>query len=501
MKTITLNRFDGGVTNDPKTPSANHARAVANFDILTDPYRLIPYRDSEDGDSSASTQKIRNFVVGSNAGTATIYGLGVDGSNNIAIYNRSLSDLDDATWGATSNNVSSGGLSYPEFFTYYARLGMIFGVRAATNIFEYDTDGGTAFNNADLVLAETATSFSNGIVHPKDDILYVGYNNYIIKNNNGTWTDPALTLPKEMKVTSIADYGNFIAVGCSQVNGLGRAQVYLWDRDSSLATLSESISWGDENLVVLEEIEGELVGVSLSNSAADLTQKVIFRRYVTGVGAVKFLELTIGSPTVTTVVSRRKQKFGGRLYFMMNPTINGSVRGGVWSIGRSSRTREWTLVHERTSDNDTALANSQNLEGFVNVGNFLFQAHQDNGTYEMTKTNDAVSYTATSYYETTINPGMPLEDMFRKKKLYSITCHYEAQPTAGQVVVKYRTDRNSSYTTVFTDTTNSGTSFEMVNAAGTSFTDGREFEFRIESTGGTVITGLTYKYDTLETNQ
>lgn len=508
MKTITLNRFDGGVTNDPKTPSSRHVRAVANFNILTDPYRLIPYQSSEDGDSSASTQNIRNFTLGKRGSTTSLFGLGINGSNQPAVFYRDLSDLDDATWSTTANNSRAGTQYAPEFFIYYPNQDKTYFASSSTSIEEYDADAPNVNQSADLASSATITptSFtraSNAVLHSKDDIVYVGLDNYLIKKNAAVaWTD-ALTLPVGSEIVALCEYGNYLAIGVRQAVQTGKCTVYLWDRDSSLTTLSEAISWGDEDLRVLEEVEGELVGISMTGDiASDTTEKVIFRKYSSGAGAIKFLEINTGfSPSVgIQLVRSMQQKYRGRLFFMMTIFINGSARTGVWSIGRNSRTQEWVLVHERTSDNDTGLNTNHNLRGFFNVGDFLFQSHQDNGTYEMTKTSDQANYLATAYYETTINPGMPLEDVFKKKKLYSITCHYEAQPANGQVVVKYKTDRATNYTTVFTDTTDSSTSFEMTNAAGTAFTDGREFEFRIESYGGTVITGFTYKYDTLETN-
>lgn len=509
MKTVTLNRFDGGVSNDPKIPSGRHARAVANFNLLTDPYRLIPYVSSEDGDSSASSNQIRNFTLGKRGSTPALFGLGINGSNQPAVFYRDIaSDLEDATWSTTANN-SIGGTQYaPEFFIYYPNQDKVYYAYSSTAIAEYDPDTPSTNQSADLASSGTITptSFtraSNAIIHSKDDTVYVGLDNYLIKKNGSTaWSD-ALTLPVGSEIVTLCEYGNFLAIGVRQTIQVGKCTVYLWDRDSSLTTLSESISWGDEDLRVLEEVEGELVGISMTgDTASDTFEKVIFRKYTSGVGAVKFLELNTGhSPSVSIqLVRSMQQKYRGRLFFMMTILINGSARTGVWSIGRNSRTQEWVLVHERTSDNDTGLNATHTLRGFFNVGDYLFQSHQDNGTYEMTKTSDQEAYSATSYYETTINPGMPLEDVFRKKKLYSVTCHYEPQPANGQVVVKYRTDRAAAYTTIFTDTTNNSNSFEMVDAGGTPFTDGREFEFRIESTGGTVITGLTYKYEDLETN-
>ena len=63
-----INKWDGGIVNDPRDPQENVCRVVSNFDILTNPYKMIPYRDSEDGDSGASTSKKQNFCIALRAG-------------------------------------------------------------------------------------------------------------------------------------------------------------------------------------------------------------------------------------------------------------------------------------------------------------------------------------------------------------------------------------------------------------------------------------------------
>ena len=93
---------------------------------------------------------------------------------------------------------------------------------------------------------------------------------------------------------------------------------------------------------------------------------------------------------------------------------------------------------------------------------------------------------------------MLTEDIFKQKQLTSIVVRYDSLPTAGQCVVKYKVD-GGSYITVFTETTDSVVFTETPTAGGTSFTSGRDYEFRIESTGGAEIVGLEYNYENLET--
>jgi hypothetical protein len=465
---------------------------------------MIPYNSSEDGNGSQSTIKIQNFAIALGASsTYRLFGLGVtSGTGRAEVYFKNLTtgaanDLDDNGWTESANNASSSGATDFKLFTYYARTGLIYGARAGSHIWEYDPTGGTAW--ADTARALTYTNMANGIVHSEDDILYIGYDNFIASNNNGSWNNTALTLPTELVVKNLTEYGNYLVIACDNKVTTGKSQVFLWDKDSTLVEVNEIISWGDEDLRVLEEIEGELVGISIAGGSSEwLNDRIIFRRYVAGLGAVKFLELPLDN-TGTSELLTSKQKLNGRLYFQMQGKINGSQIDGVWSIGRSPRTREWALLNEVSANNDTAIAGGDPQYNFQVVGDYTFQSFSTSTTDTMTKTTDGSTYSATSIWESLINPSMESSDLFKEKELVSVTVHYEAQPANGQVVLKYRTDRASSYTTVFTDTTNSSTFTERTaDTNGTDFTNGREFEFRIESTGGTVITGFTYEYRNLK---
>ena len=81
-----------------------------------------------------------------------------------------------------------------------------------------------------------------------------------------------------------------------------------------------------------------------------------------------------------------------------------------------------------------------------------------------------------------------------------IALHYVPLQSGASAVLKYRTD-GGAWTTVFTETTAGAVVTERTkDATGTAFTAGRNFEFRIESTGGAEILGLSYRYETLSTN-
>jgi len=75
-----------------------------------------------------------------------------------------------------------------------------------------------------------------------------------------------------------------------------------------------------------------------------------------------------------------------------------------------------------------------------------------------------------------------------------------ALPTAGQVVMKYRVNNETSYTTIFTDTTDNDITHSAVNieSSGATLPQFRELQLRVESTGNAEITGISLKWEEID---
>ena len=116
--------------------------------------------------------------------------------------------------------------------------------------------------------------------------------------------------------------------------------------------------------------------------------------------------------------------------------------------------------------------------------------HSNDGSVH--KTDDAANYTETSIYETQI-----FGDSRQKKKLISVGENSVALPTAGQLVIKYRIDNETSYTTIFTNTTDNSMNHESINieSSGATLPTFREIQIRAESTGGAELTSIYFKYE------
>jgi len=498
--TIKIDRFNGGMVGDPRDPREAVCRACSNFDLFSQPYQLRPRFASEDGDSSASTSQKQNYTIALRSGTTyALFGLGVvSGTGRAEVQMKNIStgasnDLDDATWdNSINNNESSSGATNFELFTYYQRTGLIYGARAGTHIWAFDPSSSASW--ADSHQALTYTTIREGLVHSKDDILYIPYDNKIAKNDNGSWTVAALTLPSHLRIESIEERGNYLAIACvSKSSQSIESIVYLWDRDSSLETLSESYFWGNEQLKLIGEVDGFLVGISLKgNITTSLADTVIFK-YLSPTGPKEFARFEMGT---TTLLSSMRRKANGRLYFELYGSFDGVQRDGIWSISRTQN--GLAVTQEFTPNNTTALTNGQ-PKGFYFVNDFLFQSYLDNSVYKVSKTDDQGTYT-TSIYETTINPQMSVEHRDLKKQLLGVRVTFVSLPASDTVPVYYKVDGASAWTLIGTASEDGTVSFEKTTDTNSSnFTAGTEYEFKIESTHGAIPTSFSYKYAIIET--
>jgi len=509
-----IDNFSGGVTSQKRDTRKNTARMVTNFDIFSD-VKLTPYHNSEDGDSLSTTEKRQAFTVGLRSGTTyKLFGLGVvDGNTTAQIKMKSLStsgtqDLGDNLWDSPSNNTSASGATSFGLFTYYQKTGKIYGSKGlgeTSAIWGFDTTSAVAFSE-DIINTETSGSQSSptnmvniaqGLVHSKDDVLYIPHDNIIMSNNNGTWNLTALTLPSYLKITSICEYGNYLAIASAPLSNVGNSVVYLWDRDSSLATISETINWGTGTLKVLEEISGYLVGITDDdpNSLNPERSSVVFK-YLSGNRVIEIDRLLVSS---SIALNQSKQKLNDRLYFLGDfKNIDGEQREGVWSIGLNNG--NFVINHERTSDNTTVLGNGT-LNNFYIAGGYTFISYKEypSNDFKLSKTNESSSAYSTGIYEKIFNTV----NSSTTKKLLGVTVMTEPLPTNGQVVLKYAIDNNigtNTWTTIFTEDTDNSISHSAINieSSGAVLPEYKEIAFRIESTFGAEITGLKFKEEIID---
>lgn len=492
----------------------------------------MPYRSSESGDSAPSTSKKQNFAVALRTGTTySLYALGVkDSVTNAEILYKDLTqtstnDLSDDGWAAPSANQSANTFTWFELFVYYRKTGLIYGGRgssatAGTNFWAFSPTG-TAFDENSLTV--TFTHLGQGLVHSKDDILYVPYYNNggaagaksrIAKNDNGSWTAAALSLPDAFIPTSICEFGNYLAISCRPASEIGKSVVYLWDRDATLTTLAEAIDFGEGNLQILEEVEGHLIGISKqgvgsSGQTNRFSGQITIRQYSGGTAQVLKTFIS-GSGNVVAndaVLSIFKQKVDHFLYFLMEIGIGGSNAAhnqqGIWKIGRVSPDAPFALTFDRAANND--VSGTYVMKAFQIVGDYVFLSYTSGGTFALDKTNNNETYANDnfSYYDTQI---FNLGDSSLTKKLLGTTVFTEALGGTQSIVVAYRKDEDitsgtGAWTTISTHTTANSISRSAINieSSGANLPEFKEIQFRITSElGAKAITGFKFKAELVD---
>lgn len=512
MKTITLNNFGGGMANDIYAGNSGEFSTTRNFDIFTYPNRLFPIASMAQVNVSPNTY-IGNVLTAKNlSSTGAVYGFGA----NVALANITSTALwkNNGTWTETNTKISGQTIGdYAVFLEY--------NYPSATNtIITSGTSGAQAIAIHDPTDTQnptthslTFTKLTCGLVHPKDNVLYIGYDNKIAsKIGSGALTAAVLTLPDKYTITSLSWYGDYLAIACtyySSTNQPGSAPdnsiVYLWDRDTSNTLPNESIHWGDNSLQILNNLNGILVGVSyyLSNEEASL----IVKGYAGGAPEL-LKEICVvrtdrsTSPTVT-IYPKVNLIHRNTLVFSADLVGGGTSPShkGLWKFGKN-KNGQWALTLSRYASTDgsdvSVLAATYWLD-------YLYCVHTAVGTLtqDVASNTLSVAYNDPSYWESVVNPNMEDVDKIKKKKLTSVAVHTLPLTTLGQIILKYKVD-GGDWTTVFTKTSTSPdtnlVAYESNKPSSGQFTDGRNYEFRIESTGGAQVTGLTYKYEILETN-
>lgn len=479
------------------------ASTVQNYDIYRSPNRLFPSRAmvaDTDGQSG-----IGNLLVGSDG---LIYGLGTDPLNagNQEIYSKATPSTD---WDDLANSLSGKTVNYSLFIEY---KNYFYTADASRYIMRFDR-AGVASSDTTYFDLTSFTTVCNGIIHPKDDILYLGVDNKVYyKNGHAGTITLALTLPSTLKVNSLAWWGDYLAIACSNNTNPGvgnaalRSTVYLWNRDTSLSTVSESIDWGTGDLKVLNNLDGVLVGYShLGGTSTYVLDKDSLQIKVWEGGLFPRLikEFTTTKETTTTpsVVINDRVDFvnGGKHYFSAN-VVGGSSSPslyGLWSIGKSKVSGNYSVSVERT------IASTTGVLAAAMVGDFVVTVDSAVGTTKTSSdsTSLTTAFSTNGVYESVVNPGMELVDRIQKKQLISVGIHHEKLIANRSVTVEYKVDGGSWVTILTSDTDDALNKEAGVTSAGDQFTSGYEYEFRITSISGTVIHALHYIYDTLDTNK
>lgn len=319
--------------------------------------------------------------------------------------------------------------------------------------------------------------------HPQDDILYIGVANVIATLDNSTFTAAAFTLPTNLTITSFEDYGVYLSIACAPKDQGNKSWCYLWGRDTSIATVDESIDWEEGALMVVGNVGGTLIGIKAQTQGAattlDIAPKITISAFQGGTPrVVKEIQWT-GTGTPSTILYNYKDKKDGYLYFAAKQYVEGRTVCQLWVVGRN-KAGGFFVAPDRLVNNDTEITS---VDAFSILGDYAWVAYNNDGSLK--RTSSTATYTATSIWEKKYTLG----DSRTTKETKGASVMFEPLESGQSVSLKYKKNNETSFTTVFTATSsNQDSSFHK--SAVTPTGDWNEITFRIESTGGATPTGF-----------
>ena len=492
MAKIRLNKFDGGQAEDVRTFNTDECEYSKNFDLFTNPHKLIPYRDSvaEDvsgsGISTMDDADIADVDVGKIVSTYFIHGMGREGSSGSAkpaFYTKTAIGAVFSRQGATADGytyVPGSGVSYKD------RCFVLGFNLSDYRLYRYDGSGTVTTCGT---ISTTQPFYARPFVHPEDNILYI-----IIGNTITTWDDSAMAthttiLPTAREATAVCDYGAYLAIAMRPLRMAGTSFVYLWGRDVTLNTLQGVVDFGEGDIKILDNLDNALIGIMAPQSGLStmITNKIRIKAWTGGaVDTVK--SFTVGA--VNTLITR-SVKNGGKIYFGLN------ADDAVYAFGKNL-SGQYIFTKDRYLFNGTTI---NSLSGLAMIGDYLWRAFTTVGAGLATLMRDTTSaeYVSTSVYRTTVNPSMPLEDRYMEKQLKSVRIVYTGAVT-GVTNLKYIIDGGSAIS-IISDTNSAGerTTEATALADASSFGTFREIQFQVETTGGSQVKEVFYDYGPVPT--
>ena len=487
---IAISDFNGGISDDPRKVSQNEFQITKHFDIFTNPKRLTPYRnlaaDTNDGSTATGMKQyvVKDFLYAS--ASAKLYGLGQTGAGLTKIVYKA-----DATTGNWTLPASSEGNAAVQNGCFVEYKDYLWGFQGTNQVWKWGLlSGSPSITNSVNTTASTITSVAQGVI-AKDDNLYLPYNNIIARvTSGGTFNDAVLTLPTNFKITSICNFGNYLAIGCAPTASFnGVSKVFIWNLTSTDVT--EAIDWGEGDLRILETVEGLLVGVTdryLNNATGAGKGSMVIQVYSGGspqvVKEVYTQALTGKTIPLSKTVKNNRVFWAAKI---MTNSAGTTYSEGIWSFGRKNSGYLYALTLDIIDEN----IDTDGIQAFGTAANYFFIAHSADGSID--KTSATATYTFTSIYESLIYDA---GDVDSDKTLLSCKVSFRALAAGETVTLKYRVDGATSWTTIGSDSTDGDLSRTFVNieSTGDNFASGREFEFRIESTGGAEVTGYKAEF-------
>lgn len=502
----TYNSFRNGITSD------KYKRGSLTFMNHFDPRYgnlLVPQESTEAaGDSYLDTYDIFRW----NEFDGNFYGLGLDpGTSQAQIYY--LDTTGTPVWSdvPTGKSATENTAIDDSPFFYYKQgfYGIQRGAATSANSYLWQYLSSTWTESYQTLSTETNVHVEP-VHHHADDNAYFFGKNFVYRLDNTTWDGTVLTLPDNMEIVSACEYGNYLAIAANPTIPAGTttrlggdSYVYIWDRDSSLNTITAKINFGKANIKHISALGENLIAVAKDTTyglndrflvlGANLGSKTavvmneLYTNIVTGASAASTINFTgnkivdedimyfpcaisFNDGSTSTVVDARTVK---AIYAV-------NAQGNVWL--------------DYTQEGVTA---DEYINGIYKYDNKWHIAHSNDGSYSLTDDN---TYTNDSYIETAyLDKG---KDDTVMAKLLGITVTTTPLDSGDTITIKYKTDQMvddlDDWITIQTFTTVDTKRHTAVRLSDGVFPTVQDMQLRIESTGGATVTGIKAVLETVD---
>jgi hypothetical protein len=473
---------------NPTTYTITDFRQTMNPNIYKDGVARIEHFDTINGQLrqfgtlQLSTSVAYGSDIEDNALSAfaklgtSIYALGFDSSaSHPAIFK----------WRASPDNDWSGFATFGAGATATGIIvykGDFYGLYNGTHIYKVTSGGVATPTHYDL---PNYTYAALPIVHSKNNLAYFFCDN-LVYSFDGTTATLALTLPTNFRITSGSEDGDFLLIVGYDTDG--KATAYLWDRDSSLETLTAKYDLGYDVPYHSARIGATtfVVSVRQDSTNSPVTDKsvLVVRARI---GDRMQIVYEYQAPTLALAFDGRHWT-SDMLYFSAYAKFQGdaSAKNVIMALDYNGI----VSVAQNVGVN-AATSNPPLMTGVYREGDGWWIGGRTDGSW-----NTVNSYTTTSSFETT----KIRSDIFSTNLNFrglSVTC--EPLGSGAQILVAMRKNQETTWTTVQTFTTQNAIKFTsnytQVLSALAGLDRAKEVQIRLEATGGAVITGFQAVFD------
>jgi len=489
-KAVTIKRFDGGITSDIRnTDDLSKCAFVSHFDIYSDPYKMSPMpgyvADMDDGSTATG---MKQYNIKAFCYNEKLYAVGTksDGTD-CKLFEKDSPTT--ASWTASTNG--EGTYDIAPRTTMWSSNSLLYWATTNAGTTYITRYGGTTTDNHATLQSFAITTQPIISEYAFDDKIYYNTGATDVDRLDGsTITDSAQ--PTKMRISDIQS-------GDEQLGLFGfrffpyRSQLLLWDSASSL--LDQKIELGKGIVKAGGRPSGTWVAV-IDENLSELPS--IFReeangrhglaiKYITGNSAETLLRLSAATDTNGLILPTRGMYKDAMLFYARIPqdATPTTYKEGIWAVGRRNAASPLavSLLLDTTS--------LGSIQGYYEFGNHHYFSHAGDGSISRLGTT---TYDVAAVYETLMFGSNELNN---SKQFSGVSILTENLPSGGSVVLKYRTDEDSAWTTVGTSSTVGTQRHNFTSVSGVPIGEFREMQFRVEITGNAPMKEFVFDYEVL----